>query len=393
MAIATAFHHINMDAATTWYGDVTIATASRIQVASGGYVQNYYGSFTYDLYGLSGGTVNATDYSEFGNKIYEISGGAYNALTVESYIDSGNTVGLFGYIFSGNDRLNGSPEDDVINAFSGSDQVSGAGGNDVLKGGTGNDTLDGGAGIDTASYSGYRASYTVQRTLTGWSVEAAEGNDSLTGIEKLQFADMALDLGQLNRLYEYYIAYYGRPGATPGIEYWLNALNTSMQGDESQLVWNFGNSVQPEFARLYDTGGSIESFVSSVFANLFNRAPAQAGIDYWTSTYHLFKNQGLDDDAIRGKMVTWIMDGARDVGASLDRTTLDNKVLAASAFTAALDTPQELDGYRDPQNTAALDYARDWLREVTSDPATVASHTDPATIDQAIIELVGVYGA
>lgn len=192
---------------------------------------------------------------------------------------------------------------------------------------------------------------------------------------------------QVNRLHEYFIAYYGRPGAPAGIEYWLDALNTSLQGDESQLVWNFGNRGQPEFVRLYDTGGDIESFVSSVYANLFNRVPKQAGIDYWTSTFTQYKNQGLDDDAIRGKMVTWIMDGARDEGSFLDRTTLDNKVFAANAFTTALDTPQELAAYR---HFSALDYAREWLGNVTSDHATLASYTKTTVIDQVMIELVGV---
>lgn len=58
MATATAFYGINMNAAQTWYGDVTVATSTHIQISYGGYAQNYYGSgFTYNAYTVTGGTV------------------------------------------------------------------------------------------------------------------------------------------------------------------------------------------------------------------------------------------------------------------------------------------------------------------------------------------------
>lgn len=149
MATATAYHSINMDTAETWYGDVTIATASQIQIKYGDYIQNYYGNFTYNDYGLASGTVTKTNYYEFGSKIYEISGGNYNALTVEGYINAGNISGLFSYIFSGMDTLNGSNESDKINGFAGDDKIYGNGGNDLAKGSLGNDLLNGGVGADT----------------------------------------------------------------------------------------------------------------------------------------------------------------------------------------------------------------------------------------------------
>jgi hypothetical protein len=90
-------------------------------------------------------------------------------------------------------------------------------------------------------------------------------------------------------------------------------------------------------------------------------------------------------------MVTWIMDGAIDSATNKDLTTLNNKVIAASLFTAAVDTPVELAGYRIASNTAALDYAREWLHEITNDSTTLNSHIDTATLDQTIIQLVGLY--
>ncbi len=69
--------------------------------------------------------------------------------------------------------------------------------NDTFIGGAGNDTLDGGAGIDTSIYSGNRAAYTVTKTAAGYTVSgSADGTDTLSSIERLQFSDtkVALDL-------------------------------------------------------------------------------------------------------------------------------------------------------------------------------------------------------
>ncbi len=64
-----------------------------------------------------------------------------------------------------------------------------------LQGGAGNDTLNGGAGNDTAGYSGAMANYTVTRTANGWTVKdnvGNEGTDTLTGIERIAFADQTM---------------------------------------------------------------------------------------------------------------------------------------------------------------------------------------------------------
>ena len=96
MTTATAYGSVNMDTAQAWYGNVTAANSSHIQITYGGYVQNYYGSgFSYNDYTVVSGTVTYTNYYEFGSKIYEIVGGSYSAVTIASYIDSSNMTGLF----------------------------------------------------------------------------------------------------------------------------------------------------------------------------------------------------------------------------------------------------------------------------------------------------------
>ncbi|MDJ0979009.1 MAG: M10 family metallopeptidase C-terminal domain-containing protein [Erythrobacter sp.] len=71
-------------------------------------------------------------------------------------------------------------------------------GNDTanrLTGGLGNDTLDGGSNVDTAVVSGNRSFYSVTQISTGvFRVVGADGMDTLTGVEFLQFDDETLRL-------------------------------------------------------------------------------------------------------------------------------------------------------------------------------------------------------
>ncbi|BAN49124.1 calcium-binding protein [Metapseudomonas resinovorans] len=148
MATASAFVAVNMNLAEIWDGYVTVQTSNQIQITYGGYVQNYYGSFTYDGFGLTGGTLTSTNYIEYGTKVYEITGLSLSALTVEAYIDAADIDSLFNYAFAGNDRLNGSSQNDTLRGFNGNDVLLGNGGNDALYGDAGNDSLNGGVGAD-----------------------------------------------------------------------------------------------------------------------------------------------------------------------------------------------------------------------------------------------------
>ena len=60
----------------------------------------------------------------------------------------------------------------------------------LLVGNKGNNALDGGAGLDTAVYAGGKATYAITVNANGTiTVAGAEGTDTLTSIEKIQFAD------------------------------------------------------------------------------------------------------------------------------------------------------------------------------------------------------------
>ena len=122
----------------------------------------------------------------------------------------------------GQDALLGGAGNDIADGGLDDDRISGGTGNDVLKGSQGDDTIDGGDGIDIAEYSGSFADYRITRlggvpvsqpdgSTTGSLYRVVdlragrsggnEGADTLTNIEKLNFADIsAVDLTQDNPL-------------------------------------------------------------------------------------------------------------------------------------------------------------------------------------------------
>jgi subtilisin family serine protease len=89
--------------------------------------------------------------------------------------------------------LRGGAGEDQIDASEGDDRIFGEVGDDRLNGGAGNDVIDGGAGNDVAVFSGPRANYTVKWSSSAGSFSvssAAEGADTLVGIETLAFQDV-----------------------------------------------------------------------------------------------------------------------------------------------------------------------------------------------------------
>jgi serralysin len=113
-------------------------------------------------------------------------------------IDLANGATARGNVFNAL-MFNSDPRSLVENAFggSGNDSLTGNAASNVLSGGAGNDRLDGGAGRDFAAYSGARAGYQITRNGADFHVAGSaqtDGLDTLSGIERLGFADVAVAL-------------------------------------------------------------------------------------------------------------------------------------------------------------------------------------------------------
>lgn len=97
----------------------------------------------------------------------------------------------------GIDRLLGGPGDDML---------SGGAGDDFLSGGAGVNTLDGGEGTDAAYFADVfdAFDFDFDRDTGAITVTGADSTDTLTGIERFDFADTSLSLDELLLLGGFY---------------------------------------------------------------------------------------------------------------------------------------------------------------------------------------------
>lgn len=213
---------------------------------------------------------------------------------------------------------------DAIHAWvgtNGADFLAGTDAVEKFEGRGGNDSIDGGLGPDTASYIGNRGGYEVHRTPGGFTVKdtvGAEGTDSLTGIERLSFADksLAMDLdGAAGKTAELIGAIFGKPYLTPefvGIGLLLFDRGQTMQ-QVAQLALNTDLFVQ--LAGSHSNG----DFVRLVYKNVIGAVPTAADLSYY---------QGLLD---RGEM-TQAQLAALAAETNLNQLSIDLVGLTASGI-------------------------------------------------------------
>jgi len=97
-------------------------------------------------------------------------------------------------------NANGLPNSHIYRANFGGDNLLGSSSSDTFYNGQGNDIGNGNGGIDTWVSPATRATYSVTKTTTGYTVKDLSGNygtDTLTNVQRLQFSDkkLALDVG------------------------------------------------------------------------------------------------------------------------------------------------------------------------------------------------------
>ena len=149
----------------------------------------------------------------------------------------------------------------------------------------------------------------------------------------------------------FYLAYYGRPADPAGLAYWSQALAQN-NGDFSTIIDAFSTSAEAT-SRFGDATPSER--IADVYQQLFNRAPDEAGLAYWTKAIETGAIS-IADAAIE------IMHGAQTTDAQL--STLRQE--AAAQFTAEVAASgTAYDG------TAAIEAARVLIAAIT--PASSAT--------------------
>jgi Ca2+-binding RTX toxin-like protein len=92
------------------------------------------------------GNVNTVEVSKGGNPAWKITNALFRIEDLYDDAQDGKLDTLPAQIFSGKDKIFGSPADDTLFGFKGADLIKGKAGDDHIKGGRGSDQLHGGTG-------------------------------------------------------------------------------------------------------------------------------------------------------------------------------------------------------------------------------------------------------
>lgn len=179
---------------------------------------------------------------------------------------------------------------------------------------------------------------------------------------------MALTADQVQK---FYIGYYARPADPVGLTYWQTQ-------DEAAALKGFSESA--EFTSQF-TGLSASQQVTQVYNNLLGRAPDTAGLLYWSGEL----------TAGRETIGTLVLSMTKNA-LGKDVTTIEDRVSYSKSFTAALDTPAEINAYA---GAAATQAARTALLKVVAN--SVGDHTaldaEVKNIDATVAAIVAGGGA
>jgi hypothetical protein len=187
-------------------------------------------------------------------------------------------------------RIEGNQENNTLVGTDAIDRLVGGGGSDRFYSSKGNDVLDGGDGNDAVTFKGNASEFRVEKVGSNWQVRdtrtdpsVTQGEDTLTGIERVAFQDkvMALDTeGTAGKAYRVYKAAFNRDpmqGDTSGLGYWIGQMDSAM--DLIEVSARFVDS--KEFRDLYGTNPTNAQFLTKLYENVLGRTPEANGYNWW----------------------------------------------------------------------------------------------------------------
>ena len=171
-----------------------------------------------------------------------------------------------------------------------------------------------------------------------------------------------------------YVAYFNRPADVAGLAYWESVIEKNGATPTPAAVAASLTAIAKEFANSAEykasfAGMGAPAVVKQIYQNLFNRAPEEAGLNFWAT------------DLAAGKItVDTIVRQVAESAQGTDKVIFANKVTAASSFTAQLDTQAEIDAYAKPASAAS---AKAFISSITTD-ASLAAAMVPQTLTNSV---------
>lgn len=169
-----------------------------------------------------------------------------------------------------------------------------------------------------------------------------------------------------DQVQQLYIAYFGRPADPVGLAYWASNIDAA-NGSVAGIVAGFSASTE---SQMLFAGSTTAQKVSSIYLSLFNRSPESAGLAYWVAQ--------IDAGAVTQAQAAYQIQSSAGAG---DAAAVANKLAAAKAFTAQIDTAAEIAGYAGATAAAS---ARAFLSGVDAMAASLATATAAATLANAV---------
>ncbi|MEJ6023464.1 FG-GAP-like repeat-containing protein [Ramlibacter sp. PS4R-6] len=168
----------------------------------------------------------------------------------------------------------------------------------TMRGSSGNDSFIGRAAADTVQYSGARANFSLQWTANGLTVRdktAAEGIDTLTGIDHVRFGDMTVNLhveqeaaaiaaASVKLLEELYVGFFNRTPDADGLAYWIGQLKAGVSIDSIADAF-YSSAIAFQSLTGYSASMTNADFVRVIYKNVLGRsgdtAPPDPDVNFW----------------------------------------------------------------------------------------------------------------
>jgi len=180
-----------------------------------------------------------------------------------------------------------------------------------------------------------------------------------------------------NFVQQLYVAYYGRPADSDGLQYWADRADTEGQG---AIVNAFGESQEYQ-----DSYGDLsnEELVNNLYQQLFSRDADDAGLEYYTGVLE-------SGDKTLSEIALTISNAAQ----GSDRVVLNTKVQAADYYTSNVSDgnydvsfAQKLLAGIDETNTGAdYDSAVDSIDNATNADEAASDYAALQAAQKALVE-------